>query len=45
MQEKGCLAPGMKHTIEFVEAMFGQHSFRCILCGEYFDEPEDALVG
>lgn len=45
MSEQECLTPGMKHTVEFVEAAFGQHSFKCILCGAWFDEPEDALVG
>lgn len=37
-----CIIPGMEHDVEFVIAAFGQHSFRCKLCGLYFDEYEDA---
>lgn len=42
--KEACIAPGVPHTIEFRVAAFGQHSFQCILCGIYFDEPEDSQM-
>lgn len=39
---EACIAPGIKHNIEFKIAAFGQHSFQCTLCGIYFDEAEDS---
>ncbi len=37
-----CIAPNIEHEIEFVVASFGQHSFKCKLCGLWFDELEDS---
>lgn len=39
---EACVAPSVEHQIEFKIAAFGQHSFQCVLCGLWFDEPEDA---
>ncbi len=40
--QKECLVPSMEHDIEFKEASFGQHSFKCKICGEWFTELEDS---
>lgn len=44
MAKKECLAPGLEHKFEFVTCAFGQHTWRCTLCGEYSDEPEDVSL-
>ena len=43
-KEKECVAPGVEHDLEFVVCAFGQHTWQCKLCGDYFDEPEDVSL-
>jgi hypothetical protein len=37
-----CEATKESHQIEFKIAAFGQQSYQCVLCGQWFDEPEDS---
>lgn len=41
-QKTECVAPGLKHTMEFKVAAHGYQCFVCTICGHAVDVAEDS---